>query len=74
MPRCKENPSESPGTSTRTQNTNFDDAKNKKSDGENELGDENEMIVDGKLLKHTIMYQRNLISQTSKGNEIGLRN
>ena len=48
MPRCKDNPPESPDASTRTQNTNFDNAKNKKSDGENEL-DENEMIADGKL-------------------------
>ncbi|KAL9951050.1 hypothetical protein ACROYT_G043643 [Oculina patagonica] len=46
MSRCEGNPPESPNTSTRPQNTTFDDSKNKKSDGENEL-DENEMIADG---------------------------
>ncbi|KAJ7325348.1 hypothetical protein OS493_029896 [Desmophyllum pertusum] len=37
--------SETPCTSTRPQNTSFDDAINKKSDGENELDDD--MIADG---------------------------
>ena len=41
--------SEAPCTSTTPHNTSFDDAINKKSDGENELDDE--MIADGKLFK-----------------------
>lgn len=52
MPKHGENSPESTSTSARPQNTTSDDAKNKKSDGENEFDDE--MIADGKLYKYLL--------------------